>query len=138
MNSKMHGDQYSNFNAGKILLVLEGIGGLKYSTHEDTFTYADSLPTNWTFMEFNVPVKKRGEEVQWVRTRSERREVGGRVIKSVIVENNPFTNLVVQPWAEDATTVQASPAGYEANPPVGHVSYRLQGSSANVELTLDP
>ena len=40
----LFGNQYSNFNAGKILLILEGIGGLKYSVLEDTFTFADNLP----------------------------------------------------------------------------------------------
>ena len=39
------GDSYSNINAGKILLVLEGIGGLRYSVHDDSFTFADNLPT---------------------------------------------------------------------------------------------
>ena len=46
--------RYSNFNAGKILLFLEGIGGLRYSAHDDSFTFADNLPTEWTFMEFRV------------------------------------------------------------------------------------
>ena len=50
------GDRYSNFNAGKILLILEGLGGLKYSMTDDKFTFADNLPTEWSFMEFNVPV----------------------------------------------------------------------------------
>ena len=52
----LFGDQFSNFNAGKILLVLEGIGGLRYTVTEDAFTFADALPRNWTYMEFRVPV----------------------------------------------------------------------------------
>merc|ERR1711983_329144 len=56
----LFGDQYNNFNAGKILLLLEGIGGLKYSLHDDSFTFADNLPLEWSFMEFRVPVLKAG------------------------------------------------------------------------------
>ena len=37
------GDQYSDFNAGKILVILEGIFGLSYSVVEDEFTVADNL-----------------------------------------------------------------------------------------------
>ena len=40
----LFGDQYSNFNAGKILLILEVIGGLHYSTADDSFTFAENLP----------------------------------------------------------------------------------------------
>ena len=57
----LFGDQYSNFNAGKILLILEGIGGLHYSTTDDSFTFAENLPKEWSFMEFQVPVQKPNE-----------------------------------------------------------------------------
>ena len=53
------GNQFNNFNAGKILLYLQGFGGLRISNTEDSFTFADTLPTNWTFMEFRVPVMRR-------------------------------------------------------------------------------
>ena len=59
----LFGDQYSNFNAGKILLILEGIGGLKYSTTEDSFIFAENLPLEWNFMEFHVPVQKPGRAI---------------------------------------------------------------------------
>ena len=32
------GDKFSNFNAGKILLVLEGIGGVKYFVYQNIFS----------------------------------------------------------------------------------------------------
>ena len=54
MNLEMHGDQYSNFNAGKLVNLIEGLGGLRYSTVDDSFTFADNLPTNWTYMEWQV------------------------------------------------------------------------------------
>merc|ERR1711974_73465 len=69
LDDSLFGDRFSNFNAGKILLIIEGIGGIKYSVHEDSFTYSENLPKEWSFMEFHIPVvKKAGEEVRWVKT----------------------------------------------------------------------
>ncbi len=49
----LFGDQYSNFNAGKILLYLEGIGGLKLSLPNQTLTVKPGPPpkhgTGWRF-----------------------------------------------------------------------------------------
>ena len=137
MDGSMHGDSYSNFNAGKILLILEGIGGLKYSTVDDTFTFKDSLPTNWTFMEFQVPVvRSEGAEVSWVTARSERRQEGNEIVKTVSVTGNPFSNLVVEPWAEDLTVLTRS-SGSVADAPVGHVGWRFSGAdNATVVLTM--
>jgi len=132
----MHGDQYSNFNAGKILLILEGIGGIRYSTADDSFTFADNLPREWTFMEFRIPVQKAGADVVWVKARAERLQDGGNVVKRVTVESCPFRNLIVQPWADDARVVATSPAGAVANSPVGHVDWRFRAENATVVLTL--
>lgn len=137
-NFQLFGDQYSNFNAGKILLILEGIGGLRHSVDEDTFTFADNLPTNWTFMEFRVPVVKRhGAAVTWVKARAERKCQGGKVIKTVTVEGNPFQRLRVQPWAEGGTVVASSPSGGGLNQTAGHVDWTLTGGSTQVTVTLD-
>ena len=46
---ELHGDQYSNFNAGKILLILEGIFGLSYSVINDSFTVAEHF--DWSFID---------------------------------------------------------------------------------------
>jgi len=138
MNYAVHGDQYSNFNAGKILLILEGIGGLKYSTEADSFTFADNLPTEWGFMEFKVPVQKPGQgHVQWVTARSERREEAGKVTKTVTVEGNPFGKLVVQPWGEDLQVVSSQPAGDDPNAPGGHLGWNFNAANATVVITLD-
>ena len=132
-----HGDQYSNFNAGKILLILEGIGGLRYSTHEDSFTFSDNLPVEWSFMEFRVPVQKSGEAVQWVRARSEREQDGELVTKTVIVEGNPFKNLVVRPWLEDGVLETAFPSdGQEDSPQEGHGGWKLEASEAEVVMVI--
>ena len=136
---ELFGDQYSNFNSGKILLLLEGTGGLKYSVADDSFTFADNLPTNWTFMEFRVPVvKQAGAAVTWVTARAERQCQGGRVTKTVTIDSNPFTRLVVRPWAEEKRVVSTTPAGATTNATVGHVAWNFTGSStARVVLTLE-
>jgi len=137
MNYELHGDQYSNFNAGKILLILEGMGGIRYSIQDDTFTYADNLPVEWDFMEFHVPVQqKNGSDVTWVKARSSRVVDGGKVTKTVTVEANPFTNLHIQPWAEDATVTSSTPAGGVVDAPTGHVGWTFTADNATVELSL--
>lgn len=132
----MFGDQYNNFNAGKILLFLEGIGGIRYSTHEDSFTFADNLPLDWTFMEFQVPVQKDGA-ISWVKARAERKvQDGGTISKTVTVESNPFKNLIVAPWAEDAKVKSSSPSGGIPNAPFGHEGWHFNTDKATVTLTL--
>ena len=60
----LFGDQYSNFNAGKILLYLEGLAGLKYSLPDKQFTVHPALPRSWGWMEIRLPIA--GE---WTRIR---------------------------------------------------------------------
>ena len=122
-DSTLFGDRFSNFNAGKILLILEGIGGIHYSTHEDSFTFADNLPLEWSFMEFHVPVQSPEGDETWVKVRSEREQKDGEEeVKIVTVESNPFKKLIVQPWLEDANVVSSYPSGEVSDPPVGHMS----------------
>ena len=63
----LFGDQFSNFNAGKILLYLEGLAGLKYSIPRDRMTVAPALPVEWDWMELRLPINR-----QWTRIRYER------------------------------------------------------------------
>lgn len=58
----LFGDQYSNFNAGKILLYLEGMGGLNLSLPEKKLTLRPALPKAWEWMEIRFPIKG-----QWTR-----------------------------------------------------------------------
>ncbi|MGB0328200.1 MAG: glycosyl hydrolase family 65 protein [Akkermansiaceae bacterium] len=60
----LFGDQYSNFNAGKILLILEGLGGLKYSVPQRKLTIRPALPKEWEWMEIRLPI-----EGQWTTIR---------------------------------------------------------------------
>jgi hypothetical protein len=95
------GDQYSNFNAGKIDLLIEGIGGLNYSFADSTFTFADHLPKEWGFMEWRVPVKHYNwSEPKWVTARAEKTVEDGKVIKRSSVSGNPLKNLIIEPWHE--------------------------------------
>ena len=60
----LFGDQYSNFNAGKILLYIEGLAGISYSIQERTIVISPALPKAWEWMEFRLPV-----DGQWIRIR---------------------------------------------------------------------
>ena len=53
---ELFGDQYSNFNAGKILLYLEGLAGLRYSIPENELAIRPALPGEWDWMEVRLPV----------------------------------------------------------------------------------
>jgi len=53
----LFGDQFSNFNAGKILLYLEGFGGLSYSLPDDELKVRPALPDEWAWMEIRLPIK---------------------------------------------------------------------------------
>jgi hypothetical protein len=60
----LFGDQFSNFNAGKILLYLEGLGGLRYSIPDKKLTINPALPEAWEWMEIRFPIAG-----QWTRIR---------------------------------------------------------------------
>jgi len=60
----LFGDQYSNFNAGKILLYLEGMAGLEVSIPEKELRVRAAMPEAWEWMEVRLPVA--GE---WTRVR---------------------------------------------------------------------
>lgn len=60
----LFGDQYSNFNAGKILLYLEGLAGLSYSLPDNKLTVRPALPKVWKWMEVRFPI-----DGQWTRIR---------------------------------------------------------------------
>ena len=69
-NLTLFGDQYSNFNAGKILLYLEGFGGLEYSLPTQKLTVRSALPKSWEWMEIRLPIAD-----QWTKIRYTHAEV---------------------------------------------------------------
>ena len=107
---------------------------MKYSLDEDTFTFADNLPLEWSFMEFNVPVVTAGGEEVWVRCRVERDEAR---VKTVTVTSNPFATLAIRPWLEEAELAWAAPdTAQEADPPPGHMGWVFGPNTAEAEVKL--
>ena len=131
------GDQYSNFNAGKILVILEGIFGLSYSVVEDEFTVADNLPREWSFMESYVPIKEGTNTVNWVRTMVTREDVSGKTVKRIKVENNPLSELNINPWLEQKSVLSV-PDGFSSdNSDLGHAAYLFTDQdTVSLELNL--
>ena len=78
----LFGDQYSNFNAGKLLLYLEGLAGLRYSIPDQQLTVNPALPKAWDWMEIRLPISKK-----WTRLRYTR--------NGVKVMGSPFSVAVV-------------------------------------------
>lgn len=124
---ELHGDQYSNFNAGKILMILEGIFGLSYSVVDDSFTVADNMPPEWSFMETYVPVSENGE-TRWTRVRVDREGQGGTVTKSVEVEGNTQATLNIEPWME-GKTLQSATVGGVTNAVSDRIDYQFAGQT---------
>ena len=63
----LFGDQYSNFNAGKILLYLEGLAGLRYSIPEQTLTIKPALPESWEWMEVRLPIDGKWTKISYLK-----------------------------------------------------------------------
>ncbi|MEN8694965.1 MAG: hypothetical protein ABF334_09170 [Akkermansiaceae bacterium] len=61
----LFGDQYSNFNAGKILLYLEGLAGIRYSIPEQTLTIKPALPESWEWMEVRLPIAGKWTKIRY-------------------------------------------------------------------------
>ncbi len=93
----LFGDQYSNFNAGKILLFIEGLAGLSYSIPDNVLHIKDSMPTHWDWMEFDIPI---GNQNGWTQVRFERKkDFLGEKRKSIAVSNCPL-RVQFEPWLE--------------------------------------
>jgi hypothetical protein len=102
---KLFGDQYSNFNAGKILLFLEGLAGISLSIPDNTFRVRDAMPTTWKWMELEIPIRAVDQkEATWTRVRIERTESDGELTKQVTVTNCPL-RVTLEPWLEERKTV---------------------------------
>ena len=130
------GDQYSNFNAGKILMFLSGIAGLDYSIPKGTFQISDHMPQKWSFMELKIPVTQP-DQTDWVDVRIDRTDLGDGVIeKTITVAGNSLQTLKIQPWLEEKTLVNAPAAG-DAESPTGHLSYSFDNKTdATVSIRL--
>ena len=63
----LFGDQYSNFNAGKILLYLEGFAGLSISVPDQKLTITPALPAAWDWMEVRLPVAGQWTKIRYTK-----------------------------------------------------------------------
>ena len=134
----LFGDQYSNFNAGKILLFLEGLGGLSYSIPDNIFKVKDSLPIDWDWMEFDIPI---GNQSGWTQVRYERKKgLLGEEKKSITVSNCPL-RLKFEPWLENRELSRKPDLKgsrfTECNAThTGYVSFLADQSSSKSSITL--
>jgi hypothetical protein len=100
-SGKRFGDQYSNFNAGKLLLFLEGLAGLEYSIPDGRLVVQDTMPADWQWMEVRIPVQMPGEqETRWPVIRFDRSESAQGITKSIRVSDCPL-RVTIEPWSEE-------------------------------------
>jgi len=100
----LFGDQYSNFNAGKILLFLEGFAGLSCSLPNQTLSIREAMPSAWDWMEFEVPILKK---TGWTKIRVERQNKNGGLSKRIMVENCPL-KVKLELWTEEKKIVSSN------------------------------
>jgi hypothetical protein len=132
----LHGDQYSNFNAGKILLILEGIFGLSYSVVDDSFVVAEHMPDEWDYMETYVPITEDGRKY-WTHVKVERSVIDEVESRHIEVNGNRMAQLKVEPWSADKTILDAS-SGYMTNQASGNIQYDFNNqfnALVDVQLT---
>ncbi len=99
-SGELFGDQYSNFNAGKLLLYLEGLAGLEYSIPDNRLSVHDTMPSDWEWMEVRLPMRLSSrEKTDWPVVRYERAETGNEITRSIRVTDCPL-QITLAPWTE--------------------------------------
>lgn len=144
-DGKLFGDQYSNFNAGKLLLYLEGLAGLEYSIPENRLVVHDTMPADWKWMEIRLPIRMPGgNKTRWPAIRYERSESNRETTKSIHVTDCPL-RIAIEPWSEEKRVLRSEVQPSEDQKPTesDYPHYRryvfeAQQSSAYVKLRLDP
>ncbi|TWU38569.1 hypothetical protein [Novipirellula artificiosorum] len=139
-SGKLFGDQYSNFNAGKLLLYLEGLAGLEYSIPNNTLTVHDTMPINWEWMEVRLPIRMPGEEkTHWPTIRYERSQSGDDIAKSIRVTDCPL-RITIAPWSETKRVIasESQPDSSRMSTASQYPSYGFdeRDSAAHVKLRL--
>lgn len=138
-DATLFGDQYSNFNAGKILLILEGLAGIRYSLHDQSLTITDTMPRTWDMMEVGIPLRGGKEnETRWVKISYDRAARGRKAAKRITVSESPL-QVTIHPWLEGGAARSASVIAEEGkkteeNPP-GYLGYVFEpGKEAAVTI----
>ncbi|MBT4667171.1 MAG: hypothetical protein HOB63_11720 [Opitutae bacterium] len=129
----LFGDQYSNFNAGKILLFLEGFAGISYSLPNQTLSVREAMPSAWDWMEFEIPtIKKNGR----TKIRVERQNKNGGLNKRIMVENCPL-KVKLDFWTEEKKIVSSNSNLYETKSSRPHsIAFESSGISSKPSLTV--
>ncbi len=116
-SGKLFGDQYSNFNAGKLLLYLEGLAGIEYSIPDQQLVVHDTMPTDWNWMEVRLPIQRPGESTtHWPVIRYERSANGNETTKSIRVTDCPL-QITLEPWPEGKRVTGTEPLPVDAGQP---------------------
>ena len=136
----LFGDQYSNFNAGKILLYLEGLAGLEYSIPNSRLVVHDAMPEDWSWMEVRIPVQMPGEKTtRWPMIRYERSKIGNEITKSIRVTDCPL-RITIEPWSEEKQVVGYSTNSAPVEPAPSkfphYSSYQFDDGQSTAEVTL--
>jgi hypothetical protein len=135
-DNEIWGDAYSNFNAGKILLILEGLCGLEYSVPDSTFTISDTMPTEWSYMNIMVPIGD-GSQADWVDVQVDRSTAGDNTVKTYSVEDCPLDTVQINAFLEEREIVSAT-SGYTTDDEHfhGYALYSPLSGSSDPSLTL--
>ena len=134
-NLTLFGDQYLNWDTAMVLPLIEHLAGVDYSIPGNTLTVCDDLPPTWSFLDLRIPIVSATSS-NWTRVLLTRLQNGNQVSKIVLVQDNPLTNLVIQPWLENREFVTAT-APIQMEAPSGHVGFVFQNSSnQSIEVTL--
>ena len=139
-SGKLFGDQYSNFNAGKLLLYLEGLAGLEVSIPDNRLVVHDTMPKNWQWMEVRPPIRMPGEKkTHWPVIRYERSQSGEDIAKSIRVNDCPL-RITIAPWPEENRVIasESQPHSRRTSTASQNPSYRFDErvSAAHVKLRL--
>ncbi len=147
-SGKLFGDQYSNFNAGKLLLYLEGLAGLEYSIPDRRLVIHDTMPTNWKWMEVRLPIQMPDEKkTRWPVIRYDRvvRKQGreSEITKSIRVTDCPL-RITIEPWTEEKRVVHSDSQPANGPGPTASVyphysryAFNAGRSTASVKLRLN-
>ncbi len=122
------GDQYSNFNAGKILFILEGMAGIEYSLPDSELSVCDNMPEEWDSMEVRIPVEVDGV-IHWPQIIYERTTRGKTVAKKISVNQSLFESVKIQPWLEEGRLRKGSRGYSKEGQPRNHIGYNFDGKS---------
>ena len=129
----LFGDQYSNFNAGKILLFLEGFAGISYSIPNQTLSVREAMPLAWDWMEFEIPLIKQNGRT---KIRVERQNKNGGLGKRIMVENCPL-KVKLELWSEEKKVVSSKSNLSEIKASRPHsIAFESSGISSKPSLSV--